>query len=459
MVINFKHMKTKGYIIALTIYLGSFFANYVQAQEASPFQAGASKIDITPVEGSLPKGFFRIHDKLFCRAVVIDNGTTSAALVTVARGMLSNDFYDKVTQKIAHEIGIPAMNIYISASHTHSAPWGAGPVVEEGVFKAVKQAKENLQPARISYNTGLSYVNINRDVIDPVTRLWSQGPNYEYPSDKTVAVIQFTDFSGNPIAVYYNYAMHANTMFMSGAISSDFPGVASKYIEEYYDDKLVALFSSGAAGDQNPVSVTPMTDVASQKTGTLIASGKAKGLDEAIRMAGMGGESEVKIDKKFLDRQEQMIASLGQILGEEVLRVMKLPLQADSTIYIYTSQQTITCPGRKRTNTGREGAPGTYVDGDPVFIKLSLLRIGDIAIAGVNAEVYNIIAQRLKNESPLNKTIVATITNGAANSGYIPSDDAFQRYTFQVLGSRLKPNHAERGIIDGLVNMIEESVF
>lgn len=441
----------------LTLVLGSYFLVLAQTKDATPFKVGAAKIDITPVKDSLPKGYYSIHDHLFCRAIVIDNGTTSAALVAVDRGMLSNDFYDKVTQKIASELGIPAINIYISASHTHSAPWGAGTAVEDAVFNAVKQAKAKLQPARISYNTGLSYLNLNRDVIDPATRLWSQGPNYDGPSDKTVAAIKFTDSSGNPIAVYYNYAMHANTMFMSGAISSDFPGAASKYVEDYYDDKLVAIFSSGAAGDQNPVSIKPMTDVASKKTDALLASGKAKELSEAIMMAGMGGDSDIKIDEKVLARQAQMITSLGQILGEEILRVMQLPQRTDSTLHIYASQETITCPGRKRTNTGREGSPGTYTDGDPVHIKLSLLRLGNIALAGVNAEVYNIIAQRLKRESPLTNTIFVSITNGASNSGYIPTDDAFGRNTFQVLSSSLQPGHAETAIVNGLLDLMDKT--
>jgi hypothetical protein len=439
-------------LVALSLQMG-----ISQTKDVQSLRVGAAKVNITPPKDSLPQGFYNIHDDLFCRAIVLDNGTTSAALVGVDRGMLSNDFYDKVTRKIATELGIPAINIFISASHTHSAPWGAGALVEDGVFEAVKNARSKLQSAKISYCTGLSYLNINRDVIDPVTRLWSQGPNYDEPSDKTVAVIRFNDLSGEPIAVYYNYAMHANTMFMSGAISSDFPGVASKYIEEYYDNKLVAVFSSGAAGDQNPVSIRPMTDIATQKTDALLASGKAKELGEAIMMAGMGGESDVKIDTKFLTRQTQMISSLGQILGEEILRVMQLPQRAFSTLKMYASQETISCPGRERTNSGREGAPGTYIDGDPVNIKLSLLRLGDIALVGVNAEVYSVIAQRLKKESPLTNTIIATITNGAANSGYIPSDDAFQRYTFQVLSSRLMPNCAEQSIINGEIDMINQS--
>jgi len=450
-------MKTKSLILGITICLGAIQMSFSQAHEASPFKVGAAKVDITPDEHNLPEGYSSIRDHLFCRAIVIENGATSAALIAVDQGMINNDLYDKITQQIEEETGIPELNVFVSPSHTHSAPWGMEASVEKGILEAVKGAKAKLQDATISYKTGLSYININRDVLDQETRLWKQGPNFDGPSDKTVAVITFRSTDGDPIAVYYNYAMHANMMFMGGSISADFAGETSKYIEEYYGNGTIALFSSGAAGDQNPISVEPMVEVGHKKVDALMASGKAKDLAEAIMMAGFGGGAEVELDQKALERQSQMISSLGQILAEEVLRVTHLPQRSDSVISITSSNEILTCPGRTRTNTGREGAPGTYEDGDPVNIKLSLLRLGDIAIAGVNAEVYNIIAQRLKEESPLTNTIFSSITNGAANSGYIPNDDAFQRYTFQVLSSLLKPNYAERGIIDGLVGLIEDS--
>ncbi|MCW3787319.1 neutral/alkaline non-lysosomal ceramidase N-terminal domain-containing protein [Plebeiibacterium sediminum] len=450
-------MTNKKIFLTLLVGIISLLALPINAQSIQQIKVGAAKVDITPDENALPKGYDSIRDGLFCRAIVIDNGVTEAALVAVDQGMVNNDLYNNITKKIEEETGIPALNVFISPSHTHSAPWGAEASVEKGVIDVVKAAKSNIQPATISYKTGLAYLNINRDVIDPETRLWKQGPNHAGPSDKTVAVLTFRDASGTPIAVYYNYAMHANMMFMSGTISADFPGEASKYIEDYLGNDVVALFSSGAAGDQNPITTQPMEQVGHKKVEALIESGKAKDLAEAIMMAGFLGNGEVQVDQAALDRQSQMISSLGQILGEEVIRVTGLPQRTDSVIAIQGSKEIITCPGRKRTNTGREGAPGTYVDGDPVNIKLSLLRLGDVAIAGVNAEVYNIIAQRFKEESPLTNVIFSSITNGSSNSGYIPDDAAFQRYTFQVLSSRLKPNHAERGIIDGLVHLIEES--
>jgi len=86
---------------------------------------------------------------------------------------------------------------------------------------------------------------------------------------------------------------------------------------------------------------------------------------------------------------------------------------------------------------------------------LSLLRLGDVAIGGVDAEVFTLIAQRLKRESPLKHTLMVTLTNGTAPSGYIPNDAAFGYDTFEVVSSNLKPGCAETAIVDGLLDLID----
>jgi hypothetical protein len=83
--------------------------------------------------------------------------------------------------------------------------------------------------------------------------------------------------------------------------------------------------------------------------------------------------------------------------------------------------------------------------------------IGDIAVGGVNAEVFNLIAQRLKQESPYARTMMATLTNGRANSGYIPHDAAYGTYTFEVVSSRLQPGCAETSIVNGILDLIADS--
>jgi hypothetical protein len=51
-------------------------------------------------------------------------------------------------------------------------------------------------------------------------------------------------------------------------------------------------------------------------------------------------------------------------------------------------------------------------------------------------------------------TVMVTLANGAAPSGYIPDDASFSHDTFHVLGSRLKPGCAEDSIANGLTDLV-----
>ena len=72
--------------------------------------------------------------------------------------------------------------------------------------------------------------------------------------------------------------------------------------------------------------------------------------------------ADAKLDPKTLDLNARLVNSIGQLLGEEVIRVMGNIRRTSSTVRIWGALTTVNCPGRQRTNTGREGAPGTYVD-------------------------------------------------------------------------------------------------
>ena len=172
---------------------------------------------------------------------------------------------------------------------------------------------------------------------------------------------------------------------------------------------------------------------------------------------GQGLNRKDPVVMRLMDQQKQMIVSMGQFLGEEVLHVMRSIERTDSAVEIRGSEKTITCPGRTRLDEGRAGFEGNYKDADPVEIKLGLLRIGDIAIGAVNAEVFNLIAQRLKKESPYARTMMATLTNGSARSGYIPNDAAYGMNTFEVVSSRLKPGCAETSIVNGILDLMAAS--
>src|SRR5918993_587000 len=224
------------------------------AQGGNPvpvLRTGAAKVDVTPSE--LPRNTLGVHDRLYARAIVLENGMSSAAMVTVDAGAVSDATWTAVTQQLASEFGIPATHVLLTATHTHSAGGQQGADYVRKIVEAVRQAREALVPARVGYGTGASYINVNRQIIDPKTGRWWEGANREGPSDKTVAVLTFTRATGEPIAVYYNYAVHGVIAGQLDEVSGDIPGATSRYIEDASGGSVIALWSLGAAGDQNPI--------------------------------------------------------------------------------------------------------------------------------------------------------------------------------------------------------------
>jgi hypothetical protein len=67
-----------------------------------------------------------------------------------------------------------------------------------------------------------------------------------------------------------------------------------------------------------------------------------------------------------------------------------------------------------------------------------------VGIAGQIVELLHVVGRRL--------------ANGRTNSGCIVDDKAYGAYTFQLLGSRLKPGCAVQGIADGLTELIGQYI-
>jgi hypothetical protein len=449
-------MKALLALLPIALAVGGTLPRTVIAQPAtvpSSLRAGAAKVDVTP--DPLPRNTLGVHDRLFARAIVLDNGSATAALITVDAGGVSEATWQAVTQQLASEFRIPAAHVLLTATHTHSAGGQQGADYIRKIVDAVRLASKALTPARVGYGTGESFINVNRQITDPKTGRWWEGANRAGGSDKTVAVLTFTRLTGEPIAVFYNYAVHGVIAGQLDEISGDIPGATSRYIEESFGSDVVAVWSLGAAGDQNPLYFQQTYDLRDIRTREYASRGID--ISNAMPPGGQGLDRKDPAVIRLMNQQKQMLLSMGQFLGEEVRYVMRNTTRTDSKVRLYGSHKTVQCPGRERTNEGRAGVEGTYKDAGPVDLRLGLLAIGDVMIGAVNAEVFNPIALRLKRESPYKATMMATLTNGSARSGYIPDDASYGKYTFEVLSSRLRPGCAEAAIVNGVLELIDGS--
>ena len=424
-------------------------------EQAATLLAGAAKVDITPpADAAVPMsgyasrtdGFKGIHDRIYARAIVVSDGTRHAALVSWELIGVPNALWEQLSERIARETGIQPEYLQLTAVHNHSAPTPFGiyghtspqsaaytTQLADATVDAVKQAKANLQPARMGIGSGTAHVNINRREYS-AERGWALGFNPAGPSDKTVTVMRFDTLSGKPIALLINYAVHVVVMGPENyQISGDLAGATSRYVENYYrrkpeetprsdagpairlapeaaTDGVVALWTSGAAGDQNPVSL-------------------ARGSDFT------------------------MVDALGKMLGEQAVRVAGA-VKTGAGARLWGKQQLVTCPGRRLEPGPRPRTVYTWTDADPVNIRLGLLVINDVALAGVSGEVMTMIQQHLARVSPLSRTVMVTHANGA--SGYIPDDAAYEQVSYEIESSRLKPGCAEGAIVKGFLSLIEQ---
>jgi neutral ceramidase len=407
-------------------------AGAINAAEKGTLRAGAAKVDITPAADAALQmsgyagrtaGFKTIHDDLNVRAIVVDDGDVQAALVSCEVIGLSNAFWEKISERIAREAGISRENLILASVHTHAAPstgvYGGAEMpanqaayiaaLEDKILLSIRQAKAGLQPAKIGFGTGTAKVNMNRRARDGAGG-WMLGNNPDGVSDKTVAVVKMETLSGEPIAVLSNYGVHGTVLGPGNLqISSDLPGATSRFVERHYGGKAVSLFTSGTAGDQDPI----------YRTGTDFRN----------------------------------VTALGAILGEEVAGVADA-IKTTNRARIHGKQSVVSCPGKRTVQAPGPGREYQYEDSDPVSIRLSLLVINDIAIAGVSGEVLTNIGLRLKKESPFNRTIMVTHCNGS--SGYLPDDAAYDQVSYEIQTTRVKRGCAEDAIVNGLVAMLSE---
>lgn len=393
------------------------------ADAAAGLQAGTARalIDppptLFPIRNNNDSPLVAVHDSLYARALFLQQGDSKAVIVVADVIMLPDDFYETAANRIATAAGVARDHVLLSATHTHMVPWsfdnGYAAVVLQGMLDAVAQAQQKLEPVRVGAGEGRAYINMNRDELLNDAFILGQDP--EGSSDKTVRVAGFFRGDGSPLAIFSNYAVHAVTLYSSdtaGAhaamVSADIPGVANRFVDEHYAAQHTQSFwTSGAAGDQNPVLMSVHAEPASD--------GKVAFSD--MQAAGF-----------------TIAQRLGQALALEIIRVTGRLRMQEVVTPLRAAQSVIACPlkqGAAQRNT----------------VQLSYLGVGPVDLLGISGEVTTLIDQHLRAESNDTRALLTlTLTNGY--SGYLPDEAMYARgSTFEVGKTRFAAGCLESSII------------
>jgi hypothetical protein len=270
-------MKSFPRIVALpfmvAIYMGGALAlaeDYHFPVESN-LRVGIAKVDITPPADTPVVGHVRptngIRDPIRAGVLVLSNGETQVAIVTLDLISASGEMVTQLRQAIASKTKTPEKNIMIASSHNHSGPgwitevaWSRTVVTK--ITAAAEEAEKSMRPVTIGYGEDRIDFNINRRKVIDGRALVRLDPNG--PCDHRVKVLRFDDGKSlEPMGILMHAVCHP-CVFTWGdkltppypkgfpKISADFPGEAQSFVEKVYGTKTQAMFLQGCAGDIRP---------------------------------------------------------------------------------------------------------------------------------------------------------------------------------------------------------------
>lgn len=265
--------------------------------------AGVARVDIT--DRTVP-----VNDPCFAKALVLKRGETLAVLVTVDAvaiggiGRIGGGFLGGVRRDLERELGIPSDALVINASHCHGI---VRQDVQQRVVSAVKEAAGRLVPVKVYVGNGHeSRISENRRMIlkdgtqADMRRAYAMPRDEDVlstgPIDPQIGLLRLDLAEGSPLAVVYHFACHPIMNPPSKGNSADYPGFASKVIEEATG--AMAFFIQGCGGDINPIHYKEVSRPAdAEPLGTLLGASVLAALRQM----------QVEDEDAVLKRQRQII--------------------------------------------------------------------------------------------------------------------------------------------------------
>lgn len=272
---------------------------------AAPLEAGAARVEITD------RAAGPVNDPLYVKALVLKNADTAVVLITLdvvsigEIGRIGNGFLGTVRKELQKELSIAPESVVINASHCHGVARADTAAL---TVQAVKEAWRKLAPARVAAGRGTEQrISENRRLKMKDGSEVDMRRAYALPRDEDVAavgpidpeigVLRIDHADGRPLAVVYNFACHPIMNPPSTGNSADYPGFASKVIEEELGDGAVAFFVQGCGGDINPVGYKGVAHPPqAEPLGTMLGLSVMR----AVRKMNTSSETALKVTRSTL---------------------------------------------------------------------------------------------------------------------------------------------------------------
>ncbi len=388
---------------------------------AQEFLISSGSVDITPRRPTMLGGFNKrtapftsVASRLEANALIIKGA--SSKIVIVSTDLLYPG--ETLRAQLERDLGLGdrSAELFLCASHTHSAPMTAPSIPHLGIaddeyvrFVAtrittlVKSIEDKGEPCVCSYHIGSADHSMNRRLVRPrltrsgFARSSGFGPNPGGDRDESVRIVEFSKASGERSAVIWNYACHPTDFPESLQVSAEYPGIVRARLRSQLGDVPV-LFLQGFSGDVRP----PF-------------SGRSSGIAGLARRVLVGPQFRQPLRREW----EQWSNSLAESVASFATSPGRT-LQIDSLIL-----------KRIEVPENEFAAGGT---GDKSLV-WHLVDCGAFRIVGINAEPVvkyrRLLEESISGEAPL-------LTVGCLDQPvcYLPSDNMIPEQGYEVEGFR-----------------------
>ncbi len=395
-------------------------------------KAGAARVNITPYAGINLTGFGNrrrgsdgIHDDLYARALVMDDGATEVGIVSCDLLNLDENSVISIRERAQELTGMDGENILVSTTHTHSGPLtsplrGFGKldrewvsVLEKKIAGAIFMAHSRLQEARIGAGKGHAEISVNRrERRDDRIVL---GVNPGGAIDYEVGVVRVDDAEQRPLCVAVNYACHPVVLGGDNyLISADYPGYAMGLLEQARGGN--AMFLNGTSGNINPIGRGTFEEA--KRSGTILGAEALK----ACEAVSTSDEVELGMAREMVELNSGELPSEDEL--EKLIERRKGEIKASGRVFDMDREIILTWAydALRMVRSGRKSAV--------VPVEVQALRLGEIILVGIPGEVFVEIGLGIKEGSPFEHTYVTAHTNGCI--GYMPTKQAFEEGGYET---------------------------
>jgi hypothetical protein len=411
-------------------------------------RAGVGVANITPSLGVSLRGYYHerkaegVHDDLLAKAVWLQAGDESAVVVECDLIGMNRDVVSAARELIAKRERLPADNVMLAATHTHTGPTVQGEyaaTLATRIADAVHMARLHARPARaeLAYGQEPSICFYRRFRMKDGTVQTNPGhanPGVVEPAgevDPRVGVVGLCADDGQPFALLVNYALHLDTVG-GNLVSADYPFFMSEVLRRALSLDVTTVFLQGAAGNINHFDVFgrgPLRGFAeTERIGTILAGEVLK----CTRRLQPLNAASIRCVRREIE------LPVPDVTGHEVAQAREILAAPPDDTQDFTMD---------RVRAHRAAKLGERA-GAPVQTELQCIAVGDLAIVGIPGELFAELGRAITNGAAFPHTFIVELANDSV--GYLPHPEAFDEGAYEAESSILTPDVGDRVVSDAL---------